>query len=176
MLRLINLAALGLPFLEVEKSDRLGPTPADADGNQSLTCYDGDGNVTQTVPPIGVAGLNLSPSSCPTSYPADYAAWARLAADATTWAYNAAGGKTVMTTPDPAGQSHPRTRPPPRPTMAPEPHPGQRPARLDRRARSGHHRTYNAAGRMASQTAGYGTPAVSTTTWCYDPNGDRPRW
>ena len=73
----------------------------DPDGNATLTCYDGDGNVAQTVPPVGVAANSLTASSCPTSYPTDYGD--RLATDATTTAYNALGNKTTVTTPAPAG-------------------------------------------------------------------------
>ena len=53
----------------------------DPDGNATLTCYDGDGNVAETVPPVGVAADSLSASSCPTAYPTDYGD--RLATDAT---------------------------------------------------------------------------------------------
>ena len=34
----------------------------DPDGNATLTCYDGDGNVAETVPAVGVAANSLSPS------------------------------------------------------------------------------------------------------------------
>jgi len=33
--------------------------------------------------------------------------------------------------------------------------------------------TYNSAGNLTSETNGYGTSAASTTTYCYDPQGDR---
>jgi RHS repeat-associated protein len=33
--------------------------------------------------------------------------------------------------------------------------------------------TYNTAGQPATQTTSYGTSAASTTSYCYDPNGDR---
>jgi YD repeat-containing protein len=80
------------------------PTLAtDPDGNATLTCYDGDGDVTQTVPTAGVKAGTLTPASCPPSYPSDYGD--RLAAEATTWAYNATACKTVVTTPAPPGQS-----------------------------------------------------------------------
>jgi len=32
--------------------------------------------------------------------------------------------------------------------------------------------TYNADGELATATIGYGTSAASTTSYCYDPNGD----
>ena len=72
-------------------------------GTPPFTCYDGDGNVAETVPPVGVAANSLTPSSCPTSYPTDYGD--RLATDATTDAYDALGDKTTVTTPAPAGLS-----------------------------------------------------------------------
>ena len=37
----------------------------DPDGNATLTCYDGDGHIAETVPPVGVAANALSASSCP---------------------------------------------------------------------------------------------------------------
>ena len=61
----------------------------DAVGNATLTCYDGDGNVAETVPPVGVAANSLTAASCSTSYPTDYGD--RLATDATTTAYRRAG-------------------------------------------------------------------------------------
>jgi YD repeat-containing protein len=75
----------------------------DPDGNSTLTCYDGDGHTAQTVPPVGVAANGLTASSCPASYPADYGD--RLAADATTYTYDANGDKTAQTTPAPVGHS-----------------------------------------------------------------------
>ena len=61
----------------------------DPGGNATLTCYDGDGNTTQTVPPVGVAAGSLTPASCPASYPSGYGN--RLASDATTYTYDANG-------------------------------------------------------------------------------------
>src|ERR1019366_4096119 len=69
----------------------------------TLTCYDGNGDITQTVPAAGVAAGSLTPGSCPSSYPAGYGN--RLATDATTWTLNSAGDHTQMTTPAPAGQT-----------------------------------------------------------------------
>jgi YD repeat-containing protein len=64
------------------------PTLAtDPDGNATLSCYDGDGHLAISVPPVGVAASSLSAVSCPTSYPASYGD--RLATDATTTAYDA---------------------------------------------------------------------------------------
>jgi len=64
--------------------------------NVTLVCHDGDGNVAETVPAVGVAANTLTASSCPTSYPTDYGD--RLATDATTYAYNALGEKMTVTT------------------------------------------------------------------------------
>lgn len=80
---------------------------ADPDGNQQLSCYDGDGHVTESIPPAGVAADNLTPGSCPTSYPAGYAT--RLAADATTYTYDPLGDKVGVITPAPPGQLAPQT-------------------------------------------------------------------
>jgi len=82
----------------------------DADNNSTLTCYDGDGHVAQTVPPAGVAANTLTPANCPSSYPADYdptkaSDW--LASDATLHTYNAMGEVTADYMPLPAGQTGP---------------------------------------------------------------------
>jgi RHS repeat-associated protein len=145
------------------------------DGDATLTCYDGDGKVTQTVPPVGVAANNLTPASCPTSYPADYnpANSPPLAADATMSAYDADGNQTAVYSPAPAGLSGYETTtyaydgadnlitttgPPVSNTQGA---PGQ--VTVD---------TYNTAGLLTSETTGYGTPAASTVSYCYDPSGD----
>jgi len=65
--------------------------------------YDGDGNIAQTVPPVGVAAGSLTPASCPSSYPSGYSN--RLATDATVSTYNALGQKTQQSTPAPGGQT-----------------------------------------------------------------------
>ena len=144
----------------------------DPDGNATLTCYDGDGNIAQTVPPTGVAAGNLTPASCPASYPAGYnPASHQLASDATMSTYNGAGQETATYTPAPAGQTGyesttytydangnllTTTAPP-----ATNGGPSQVTAN-----------TYNAAGQLAAQTTGYGTPAAATVSYCYDPDGD----
>jgi RHS repeat-associated protein len=139
-------------------------------GNVSLSCSDGDGNVTENVPPSGVAGNNLTAASCPTSYPAGYGN--RLAADATTYTYDANGNTTAMTTPAPAGQTGyetttytydgtgnvVQTAGPPASTGGPNQ------VTVD---------SYDAVGRLTSETTGFGTSAASTTTFCYDPQGDQ---
>ena len=70
----------------------------DPSGNQTLTCYDGDGNTAQTVPPWGVSANSLTSSSCPTSYPSGYTS-TPLATDATMTTFNAQAKSTVITAP-----------------------------------------------------------------------------
>jgi YD repeat-containing protein len=72
----------------------------DADGNQTLTCWDSNGNQSISVPPIAVAYRGLGPSSCPTSYPSGYGN--RLnATRAVTYTYDAQGDVTAETDPTP---------------------------------------------------------------------------
>lgn len=75
----------------------------DQDNNATLTCYDGDGNTTETVPATGVAANSLAPSDCSSSYPSGYGD--RLASDSTTHTFDAAGDTTAETYPAPAGQT-----------------------------------------------------------------------
>lgn len=153
-------------------ADNQATLDTDPDGNGSLTCYDGDGNVAETVPPVGVAANSLTAASCPTSYPSDYGD--RLATDATTTAYDALGHKTTVTTPAPAGQSGYETTTygydsagnetsitaPPTSTS------GGAPNQVT-------DYTYDAAGQLATTTTGAGTAAVATTLTCYDPDGNK---
>jgi RHS repeat-associated protein len=140
------------------------------DGNAILTCYDGDGNTAQTVPSVGVAAGSLTPTSCPTSYPSGYSD--RLASDATTYTYNADASEITTTTPGPAGQSGYETTTYAydgdgnliQTTAPPATNGGPNQVTVD---------TYNSAGQMASETTGYGTSVASTTTYCYDPDGDQ---
>jgi YD repeat-containing protein len=142
------------------------------DSDATLTCYDGDGNVAQTVPPVGVAANSLTAASCSTSYPPGYSD--RLAADATVSTFNALDKMTLQTTPAPAGQSGYETTgytydgdgnllttsaPP---TSNANGAPDQVTVN-----------TYDAAGELASQTVGYGTAAASTVSFCYDPDSDK---
>jgi RHS repeat-associated protein len=140
------------------------------DGDATLTCYDGDGNTAQTVPPVGVAANSLTASSCPTSYPSGYGV--RLVADATVATYNVAREQVQQATPAPAGQSGFEIT-----TYAydgagntveidapPAMSGGLNQITID---------TYNSANQLATQTVGYGISAASTTTFCYNPNGDR---
>ncbi|HVB45892.1 MAG TPA: RHS repeat-associated core domain-containing protein [Streptosporangiaceae bacterium] len=141
----------------------------DPDGNVTLTCYDGAGNVTQTVPPAGVVASNLTASSCPMSYPSGYSD--RLASDATTYTFGANGDKTAMSTPAPAGQSGPET------TTYTYDGNGNvltttSPPVMNGGANQVTANTYNSVGDLATQTTGYGTSAASTTSYCYDPNGN----
>ena len=141
----------------------------DPDGNASLTCYDGDGNTVQTVPPVGVAANSLSPGSCPTAYPAGYST--RLAADATADTYNADGQVTQETTPAPAGQTGSETT-----TYTYDGNDNLLTVTAPPTSNSGTSQvtvnTYNSDSQLTAQTTGHGTAAASTLSWCYDPNGD----
>ena len=142
----------------------------DPNGNAALTCYDGDGNIAQTIPQAGVAASNLTPASCPTSYPSGYSN--RLAADATVSAFNALGKQTQQTSPAPAGQSGYETTTysydgngnVTQTTAPPAGNGGPNEVTVD---------SYDSAGLLASETTGYGTSAASTTTYCHDPNGNK---
>jgi RHS repeat-associated protein len=145
----------------------------DPDNQSTLTCYDGDGNVTQTVPPVGVAANSLTPLSCPTSYPSGYGS--RLASDAITDTFNYQGQKTSETTPAPTGQSGYETTtytydaagnltetdgPP---TSSQSGAPNQKTAY-----------TYDDAGQLVTQTQeGSDGSAASTTSYCYDLDGEK---
>ncbi len=72
-------------------------------GDATLTCYDGDGQVAQTVPAAGVAANNLTQAACPNAYPSGYGD--RLASDATTYSFDGPGHETAATIPAPAGQT-----------------------------------------------------------------------
>ena len=137
----------------------------------TLTCYDGDGNVAETVPPVGVAANSLTPASCPTSYPTDYGD--RLATDATTTAYNALNEPTVITSPAPAGLTGYETTTdaydaggrltsvtaPPTSTTGGAPNDVT-------------NYTYDTGNELLTTTTGYGTATAATTSSCYDPDGD----
>jgi RHS repeat-associated protein len=142
----------------------------DPDSQQTLSCYDGDGNVTETVPAAGVAANNLTASSCPSSYPAGYGD--RLAADATTTSYDALGDKTVVTTPAPAGQSGSETTTNTydaagqlKSTTAP---PASNDANAPNQVTS---YTYDADGELLNKDQ-HGSPDA-VTSYCYDPDGDK---
>src|SRR5208283_137185 len=154
----------------------------DPDGDATLTCYDGDGQVVETVPPVGVAANGLTAASCAPSnlFPSGYEnasgveyAPVSLASDATSYTYNAYGDKATMTTPAPAGQTGYETTSytydpagnlietlaPPTSDAVGAPDDDT----ID---------TYNPDGQLASETTGYGTSAVATTSYCYDYNGN----
>jgi YD repeat-containing protein len=142
----------------------------DPNGNATLTCYDGDGNDAQTVRPTGVAAGSLTPASCPAAYPTGYSD--RLAADATTKTYDAAGNVTQTTTPAPAGQSGSETTTyaydangnlTTTTTAPPATNGGPNQVTTD---------TYNTADELATETTGSGTSAAATVSRCYDPDGD----
>ena len=143
------------------------------DGNSVLTCYDGSGNVTQTVPPVGVAANGLSPASCPSGYAYPSTGYGqRLAADATTYTYNGLGERTAMTTPAPAGQSGFETT-----SFSYDANGNLTQTVAPATSNGGQGQTttaiYDPAGHRISETVGAGTPAASTTSFCYDPNGDQ---
>ncbi len=141
-------------------------------GDATLTCYDGVGNVTQTVPAIGVAASSLTPASCPTSFPSGYGN--RLATDATSTTYDALGEKTIVATPAPPGLTGYETT-----TYAYDP--GGRltsvmapPTSISTGAAGDvTDYTYDAAGELLTTTVGAGTVSAATTSYCYDPNGNR---
>jgi len=117
-----------------------------------------------------VAASNLTPASCPASYPAGYGT--NLASDATTWTFDANGNDSAMTSPAPAGQTGHETT-----TYAYDGDGNLLTVTGPPAVNGGPNQvtasTYNAAGELATQTTGYGTSAASTTSYCYDPNGDR---
>ena len=137
----------------------------------TLTCYDGDGNVAETVPPTGVAANSLTPASCPASYPTDYGD--RLSTDATTTTYNALNEPTVVTSPAPAGLTGYETttdaydaggrltsvNAPPTSTTGGAPNDVTE-------------YTYDTANELLTTTTGYGTATAATTSSCYDPDGE----
>jgi trimeric autotransporter adhesin len=142
-------------------------------GNATLSCYNSAGEVAETVPAAGVAAGGLSAASCP-SFGAVYSPLTNplLAPDATMYTYDASGQKTAVYSPAPAGQSGYETT-----TYTyddggnlietvapPASNAGGAPDDVTYDA-------YDAAGQLVSETAGYGTSAASTVSYCYDPDG-----
>jgi RHS repeat-associated protein len=144
----------------------------DPDSQQTLACYDGDGNLAETVPPVGVAANSLTAASCPTSYPSGYGT--RLASDATSYTHDALGDKTTITTPAPAGQTGHETTTNTfdatgrllSTTAPPASNSGGAPNQITVY-------TYDAAGELLTKTTASGTAAASTTSYCYDPDSNR---
>jgi RHS repeat-associated protein len=147
----------------------------DPDGNQTLTCYDGDGNIAETVPAVGVAANSLTPTSCPSTSGQSYTYGDRLASDATTYSYDVLADKTVITTPAPAGLTGLETTTnqydangqlmttsaPPASTSTGAPNQVT-------------NDSYDAAGELLTVTdAGSDGTAASMTSYCYDPDGNR---
>jgi RHS repeat-associated protein len=164
--------ALGNATTTAYNADDEPTLVTDADGNAILTCYDGDGHATQTVPAAGVAANSLTPSSCPATYPAGYSD--RLATDATVSTYDANGKVTYETTPLPSGQTGPN---PYETTTSTYDSDGNLVETIAPAATTGGpgvatYNTYNQAGELATQTAGYGTSAASTVSYCYDAEGN----
>jgi RHS repeat-associated protein/uncharacterized repeat protein (TIGR02059 family) len=144
----------------------------DPDSQQTLTCYDGDGNIAETVPAVGVAANSLTPASCPTSYPSSYGD--RLASNATTYSYDPLGDRTVVTTPAPAGQSGHETTTNAydeggRLTKTTAPPASNDTGAPNQVTAYG----YDNADELTSVTRASGTSAESTTSYCYDPDGDK---
>jgi YD repeat-containing protein len=143
---------------------------SDPDGNAILTCFDGDGDTAQVVPAVGVAASNLTPASCPTSYPSGYST--RLASDSTTSTFNAIGKQTQVTSPAPSGQSGSETT-----AYAYDGNGNQIQVMAPPTTNGGPNQvtvdTYNSAGQVASETTGYGTSATSTSSYCYGPDGNK---
>ena len=161
--------ARGFTTTTTYTADNRPTVVTDPDGNATLTCYDSNGFVAQTVPPAGVAANSLTAASCPTAYPAGYTN--RLASDATTTTFDALGQKTAVTMPAPAGQTGSETT-----TYA---YDGAgnlvtmtAPATTTGGPAQVTTSTYNDADQLATQTTGSGTSAASTVAYCYDPNGD----
>ena len=143
----------------------------DADGNASLTCYDGDGNVTQTVPPVGVAANALTPASCPTDYPSGQR---QLASDATFYSYNALNEVTFKGYPSAGGSS----------PWAETDNVYDAAGRLTGSTSSANSPAsddpgnvtaynYDAAGEVETVVVEGGTSSASLTQYCYDPDGDK---
>ena len=141
----------------------------DPDNNATLTCYDGADDTTETVPPTGVAANNLTPASCPSSYPSGYQS-TPLAADATMYIYDANGNQTQMTTPAPVGQTGFETTSytydgngnVTKTTAPPTSNGGPSQITVD---------SYNPAGKLSTETTGYNTTAAATVSYCYNPEG-----
>jgi RHS repeat-associated protein len=157
-------------------------TATNADGQDTLTCYDGEGNVVETVPAVGVAANGLTAASCAKStlYPSGYLngsgveyAPASLASDATLYTYNALADQLSVTTPAPAGQSSAQTTTKTydlggRLTSVSSPPASDVGGAADEVTTF----SYNSANELVSTTSGSGTSAASITSACYDPDGD----
>jgi RHS repeat-associated protein len=119
-----------------------------------------------------VVASNLNAASCPTAYSAAYSpATSRLAADATSYAFDSDGNQTAMYTPAPAGQTGYETTSyaydsDANLTMTTAPPVSN--GGVDRVTTD----TYNSDDQLVSETNGSGTSAASTTTYCYDLDGD----
>ena len=120
---------------------------------------------------MGVAANSLTAANCPTSYPTDYGD--RLATDATTYAYNALGDQTTVTSPAPAGLTGSETT-----TYAYDLAGRLTSVTAPPTSTSGGAAndvtdyTYDADGELLTTTSGYGTASASTMSTCYDPDGN----
>jgi len=150
----------------------------DPDGNATLTCYDGNDKVAQTVPPVGVAANSLTPASCATGS-SSYAPL-RMATDATTYAYNVLGEPTEVTTPDPAGDpglagyqvTSSTYDPAGRLTDTTAPSNSTSPTAYGGAGNDTVY-IYDAAGHVLTTTTGAYGGTDATTSNCYDPDGNK---
>jgi RHS repeat-associated protein len=142
-----------------------------ADSDATLTCYDGDGNVAETVPPVGVTADSLTAASCPSVYPTGYGD--RLATDATTYAYDALGDKSTITSPAPPGLSGDETT-----TDAYNLDgwltsvTGAATSTAEDAPNDVTVYTYDNIGELLTTTTGSGTATAFTASSCYDPDGN----
>jgi RHS repeat-associated protein len=143
----------------------------DADGDSGLTCYDGDGHATETVPAVGVAAGSLTPASCPTAYPSGYGD--RLASDASTASWNDAQGEVLATSsPAPAGESGYES------SSYLYDSGGNTLETIEPPTTNGGNNAvtvqlFDNAGELTSKTSAYGTSSAATGTYCYDPAGNQ---
>jgi RHS repeat-associated protein len=149
----------------------------DADGNSSLTCYDGDGNVTEVVPPVGVATGSLTSTSCPSPLadPASESAAAgeALATDATLSSYDDLGDPTAVYSPAPAPATESFETTTSTydaagrlvETVAPSTDPTNDPGGLVTLD------NYDAAGELLASSTGTGS-SLAVTSQCYDLDGN----
>ena len=139
--------------------------------NQTLTCYDGDGNIAQTIPPSGVSSSSLTASSCPASYPSDYGSGHALSSDATTNTYNAQGDKTVVTVPPATGSNTQATTTNVYDAAGRLVEVDAPPSTTSGGSNVITTSTYDLVGNLSTQTLSSGSSS-STTSSCYDPAGD----
>jgi RHS repeat-associated protein len=170
--------ARGYSSISTYNADDQETLVTNPDGDSTLTCYDSQGDVTETVPPVGVAANNLTSASCPSqaAFLPDFKPTTEppLASDATMYAYDADGNQTAIYSPAPPGQTGYETT---TSTYDGDDNLISTTAPATSNSTGAPDQvtvnTYTSTGQLASQTSGYGTPATSTLSYCYDPNGDQ---